>query len=111
MSALGNGSLSGSDFKQGGVLPSQTTTATQPVPTQYNSKLVGGKKKRLTSSRSGKHAKIVSTNKSQSYKKNRLSSLRSVRHSGLASTYKVHGGKKSRKNRRKSAKCMSLWPF
>ena len=77
MSALGNGT----------VLPSQTTTATQPVPTQYNSKLVGGKKKRL-------------------------SSLRSVKRSGLAaSTLKLHGGKKSRKNRRKSKKCMSFWPF
>jgi len=92
MSALGNSSLTGSDFKQGGVLPSQTTTATQPVPTQYNSKLVGGKKKRL-------------------------SSLRSTKRSGLAaSTYKVHGGKrskskKSRKNYRKSKKCMSFWPF
>ena len=92
MSALGNGSLSGSDFKQGGVLPSQTTTATQPVPTQYNSKLVGGKKRRL-------------------------SSLRSTKRSGLAtSTLKLGGGKrskskKSRKTHRKSKKCMSLWPF
>uniref|UniRef100_A0A6C0LBL9 Uncharacterized protein n=1 Tax=viral metagenome TaxID=1070528 RepID=A0A6C0LBL9_9ZZZZ len=109
MSALGNGSLSGSDFKQGTVLPSQTTTATQPVPTQYNSKLVGGKKKRLISSRSGKHSKIVSTHTSQSNKKNRLSSLGSVRNMGY--TYKLYGGKKSRKNRRKSKKCMSFWPF
>ena len=111
MSALGNGSLSGSDFKQGGVLPSQTTTATQPVPTQYNSKLVGGKKKRLTSSRSGKHPKIVSTYASKSKKKNTFNSLRSVRHSGKGSTYKLYGGKKSRKNRRKSVKCMSFCPF
>jgi hypothetical protein len=91
MSALGNGSLSGSNFKQGGVLPSQTTTATQPVPTQYNSKLVGGKKRRL-------------------------SSLRSVKRSGLAtSTLKLGGkrskSKKSRKSHRKSKKCMSFWPF
>jgi hypothetical protein len=92
MSALGNGSITGSDFKQGGVLPSQTTTATQPVPTQYNSKLVGGKKRRL-------------------------SSLRSVKRSGLAtSTFKLGGGKrnkskKSRKSHRKSKKCMSFWPF
>jgi hypothetical protein len=106
----GNGSLTGSDFKEGTVLPANTSTATQPVPTQYNSKLVGGKKKRLPSSRSGKHPKLETTHKSQSYKKNRLSSLRSVRHSGLASTYKVHGGK-SRKHRRKTKKCMSFWPF
>jgi len=89
MSALGNGSLTGGDFKEGTILPTHTTTATQPVPTQYNSKLVGGKRRRL-------------------------SSLRSVKRSGLAaSTYKVHGGKskKSRKHRRKTKKCMSFWPF
>jgi hypothetical protein len=88
MSASGNGSLTGSNFKETSVLPSQTTTATQPVPTQYNSKLVGGKRRRL-------------------------SSLRSTRRSGLASTYKIHGGKskKSRKHRRKTKKCMSFWPF
>ena len=85
----GNGSLTGSDFKQGTVLPSQTTTATQPVPTQYNSKLVGGK----------------------SGKKKRLSSLRSLKRSGLAASTLKLGGKKSRKNRRKSKKCMSFWPF
>lgn len=86
MSASGNGSLTGSDFKEGNALPSQTTTATQPVPTQYNSKLVGGKKKRL-------------------------SSLRSLKRSGLAASTLKLGGKKSRRNRRKSKKCMSLWPF
>jgi hypothetical protein len=84
----GNGSLTGSDFKEGTVLPANTSTATQPVPTQYNSKLVGGKKKRL-------------------------SSLRSVKRSGLAaSTLKLGGkSKKSRKHRRKSSRCMSFWPF
>ena len=88
MSVSGNGSLTDSDFKQGSVLPNPTTTATQPVPTHYTSKLVGGKKRRL-------------------------SSLRSVRRSGLASTYKLRGGKsnKSRKHRRKTKKCMSFWPF
>ena len=86
--APGNGSLSGSDFKEGTALPSPATTATQPVPTQYNSKLVGGKRRKL-------------------------SSLRSIRHSGLASTLKLRGGKskKSRKHRRKSKKSFSLWPF
>jgi len=84
----GNGTLTGSDFKEGTVLPANTSTATQPVPTQYNSKLVGGKKKRL-------------------------SSLRSVKRSGLAgSTLKLGGkSKKSRKHRRKSSRCMSFWPF
>jgi len=91
MSALGNGSLSGSGFKEGTVLPTTNTTATQPVPTQYNSKLVGGKKRRF-------------------------SSLRSLRSSRISSTYKLHGGKKgkskkSHKQHRKSKKCMSLWPF
>ena len=84
---MSNGSLSGNDFKDGTVLPIHTTTATQPVPTQYNSKLVGGKKRRV-------------------------SSLMSVKRSGVASIYKLRGGKsrKSRKHRKKS-KCSSFWPF
>jgi hypothetical protein len=82
----GNGSLSGSNFKEGSVLPTETTTATQPVPTLLNSKLGGEKKK---------HSK----------------SLRSSRNSRLVSTYKLYGGKgrKSRKYRRKSKKCKSMW--
>ena len=89
--APGNGSLSGSDFKEGTALPTPATTATQPVPTQYNSKLVGGKRRRL-------------------------SSLRSIKHSGLTSTLKLRGGKKgkskkSRRHHRKSKKSFSFWPF
>jgi len=79
MSALGNGSLNGFDFKAGNVLADKTVTSTQPVPSQYNSKLVGGKKR-----------------------KTRLSSLRSVKSYGKSefSTRLNGGSRKSRKNRR-----------
>ena len=85
----GNGSLSGTEFKTGGVLPDQKITSTEGNNSKYESNLVGGKK----------HKK--------------LSSLRSVKR-GAVNTYKLHGGaKKSRKTRkhRKSKKWLKFWPF
>jgi hypothetical protein len=83
MSALGNGYLSGFDFKEEAILSTPTTTSTLPVPNQYNSKLIGGKRRKtkLSSLRSNK-------------------SLKSIRFS-----IKSHGGsKKSRKNRKSTKK-------
>jgi hypothetical protein len=78
MSALGNGSLSGSDFKDNNVLPVNSVTSTGGLSSNYNSKLVGGKKHRRASS-------------SRSY---RRSSLRSRRRSGLVNTLRLKGGKR-----------------
>jgi hypothetical protein len=86
----GSGSLTGFQFKEDGVLPSTTSTATQLVPTQYNSKLVGGRR-RLRSSRS----------------------LKSRSRSSGFSTLRLRGGrrrsrksKKSRRNKKTTKGCM-----
>lgn len=83
MSALGNGSLSGFDFKVGNVLADKPVTSTQPVPFLYNSKSVGGKKR-----------------------KTKLSSLRSVKSNrNIEFSSRLFGGsRKTRKSRRKSKK-------
>jgi len=86
----GSGSLTGFHFKEGGVLSSETSTSTQLVPTQYNSKLVGGRR-RLRS----------------------LRSLKSRSRSSGFSTLRLRGGrrksrksKKSRRNRKPKSSCM-----
>jgi hypothetical protein len=89
----GNGSLTGSEFKTGGVLPDQKVTNTEGNNSKYESNQIGGKKRR------------------------RMNSLRSVRTYGNVNTLKLRGGsKKSRKthkNRRhrKTKKWFKLWPF
>uniref|UniRef100_A0A6C0JMK6 Uncharacterized protein n=1 Tax=viral metagenome TaxID=1070528 RepID=A0A6C0JMK6_9ZZZZ len=79
MSALGNGSLTGFSFNKENVLSNVQTSATQPVPVNYNSKLIGGRKR-----------------------KHKLSSLRSLKsNKNLGFSLKSRGGsKKSRKNRK-----------
>jgi len=84
----GNGSLTGTEFKEGTTLPSPTTTSTGGNTAAYESKQVGGRRKKL-------------------------SSLRSAKRSTRITTLKLRGGRKTKKSRkhRKSRKCFTLWPF
>jgi hypothetical protein len=84
----GNGSLSGSEFKEGNVLPTQLPTSTGGNVAAYESKQVGGRRKKL-------------------------SSLRSVKRPRGVSTFRLRGGRKTKKSRkhRKSRKSFKLWPF
>ena len=92
MSALGNGSVSGFQFVNDKVLQIPPVTSTNPVPNQYQSNLVGGRKRR-----------------SHSRSRKTLRSLRSPHYKELF-TYKFHAGKNSRRKKRNmKSKSYKLW--